>query len=153
MKLTPEGERLYAHIRVAFEHIEAGEAEIIGSRNLEHGSVYVASSEIALHCMLLPVLKTYRRLYPGVRIRISNHSTPQAIEAIKDGHRGFRSCHQSCGELCVPHRTAGKAPEGSRRVQQFGFPGADRKKNRSSQAAGIPDDLLCLGYEVVQVLF
>ena len=30
MKLTPEGERLYAHIRVAFEHIEAGEAEIIG---------------------------------------------------------------------------------------------------------------------------
>ena len=89
MKLTPEGERLYAHIRVAFEHIEAGEAEIIGSRNLEHGSVYVASSEIALHCMLLPVLKTYRRLYPGVRIRISNHSTPQAIEAIKDGTADF----------------------------------------------------------------
>ena len=25
MRLTPEGERLYAHIRVAFEHIEAGE--------------------------------------------------------------------------------------------------------------------------------
>lgn len=27
MKLTPEGERLYAHVRIAFEHIEAGEAE------------------------------------------------------------------------------------------------------------------------------
>lgn len=89
MKLTPEGERLYTHIRIAFEHIEAGEAEIIGSRNLEHGSVYVASSEIALHCLLLPVLKVYRRLYPGVRLRISNHSTPQAIEALKDGTADF----------------------------------------------------------------
>lgn len=88
MKLTPEGERLFTHISAAFEHIEAGESEIIGSRNLEHGLVYIASSEIALHC-LLPVLKTYRRLYPGVRIRVSNHSTPQAIDAIKNGTADF----------------------------------------------------------------
>ena len=29
MKLTPEGERLLRHIRIAIENIEAGEAEII----------------------------------------------------------------------------------------------------------------------------
>lgn len=85
MKLTPEGERLFEHVRIAFENIEAGEAEIIESRNLEKGSVYVAASEVALHCVLLPVLKKYRTLYPGVRLKISNHSTPQAIDAIKNG--------------------------------------------------------------------
>lgn len=85
MRLTPEGERLYEHIRIAFEHIEAGETEITESRNLQKGTVYIAASEVALRCLLLPVLKNYRTLYPGVHIRISNHSTPQAITALKDG--------------------------------------------------------------------
>ena len=85
MKLTPEGERLFEHIRIAFENIEAGEAEIIESRNLEKGTVFVAASEVALHCVLLPVLKQYRTLYPRIRLKISNHSTPQAVDAIKNG--------------------------------------------------------------------
>lgn len=85
MKLTPEGERLFEHIRIAFENIEAGEAEIIESRNLEKGTVFVAASEVALHYVLLPVLKQYRTLYPGIRLKISNHSTPQAVDAIKNG--------------------------------------------------------------------
>ena len=85
MKLTPEGERLLRHIRIAIENIEAGEAEIIESRNLEKGSVFVAAIEVALHCVLLPVLKKYRSLYPGIKLKISNHSTPQAIDAIKNG--------------------------------------------------------------------
>lgn len=85
MKLTPEGSRLFEHIRLAFEHIEAGEAEITESRNMQSGTIYVAASEVALHCLLLPVLKKYRLRYPGIHIRISNHSTPQAIDALKYG--------------------------------------------------------------------
>lgn len=85
MKLTPEGEKLYEHIRIAIEHIDAGEAELTESRSLQNGSVYVAASEVALRCALLPVLKKFRIIYPGVHIRISNHSTPQAIDALKDG--------------------------------------------------------------------
>lgn len=85
MKLTPEGKRLYEHIKIAYEHIEIGEAEITDSRSLRSGSVYVAASEVALRCLLLPVLKKYRLRYPGIHIRISNHSTPQAIAALKGG--------------------------------------------------------------------
>lgn len=85
MKLTPEGEKLYEHIRIAIEHIDAGETELTESRSLQTGSVYVAASEVALRCALLPVLKKFRIIYPGVHIRISNHSTPQAIDALKDG--------------------------------------------------------------------
>ena len=89
MKLTPEGERLFRHVCIALENIEAGEAELIGSRNMENGSVYVAASEVALHCVLLPVLKEYRTLYPGIRLKISNHSTPQALDAIRNGIADF----------------------------------------------------------------
>lgn len=86
MTLTPEGERLYSHIRIAFEHIEAGEAELAKSRNMQTGTVYVAASEVALRCLLLPVFRKYRRLYPGIHIKISNHSTPQAISALREGN-------------------------------------------------------------------
>ena len=85
MTLTPEGSCLFDRVRVAFESIEAGEAEILERRNLEKGSVFVAANEVALHCVLLPVLKEYRSHYPGIRLKISNHSTPQAADAIKNG--------------------------------------------------------------------
>ena len=52
--LTPEGEALYRHIRVAFAEIEAGEAAVTQNRTLEHGSVFLAASEGALRCLLLP---------------------------------------------------------------------------------------------------
>lgn len=87
--LTNEGEKLYEHIRIAFEHIEAAENELIQSANLEKGNVFVAASEVALRCLLLPVLKKFRELYPGIHIRISNHSTPQAIAELKDGTADF----------------------------------------------------------------
>ncbi len=89
MSLTDEGKILYERVRVACESIEAGEAEIIASKNLEEGSVSLAVSDIALHCVLLPVLKEYRMLYPGVKLKINNNSTPQAIEAIKNGVADF----------------------------------------------------------------
>ncbi len=88
-QLTPEGKKLYAHVSLAFEHIQAGEDEIASRQSLRSGLVTVAGSEIALHCCLLPVLKAYRAGYPGVRIRVANHSAPQAIEAVKDGLADF----------------------------------------------------------------
>lgn len=83
--LTPEGEKLYEHIKIAFEHIEAGEEEIASEKGMIDGVVTIGTSDIALRCMLLPVLKEYRKLYPGIRIKVSNYSTPQALSALKDG--------------------------------------------------------------------
>ena len=85
VQLTPEGEKLFEHIRIAFEHIEAGEEEIALKKTMQRGIVTIGASELALHCLLLPILKKYRQLYPGVRIRVSNHSTPQALDALKNG--------------------------------------------------------------------
>lgn len=89
VKLTPEGQKLYGHISIAFEHIQAGEAELAANQSLQSGIVTIAASEIALHCCLLPVLKAYRKKYPGVRIRVFNNSSPQAIETLKSGLADF----------------------------------------------------------------
>ena len=87
--LTPEGEKLYQHIAAAFQHIEAGEAEISLGKSLQKGIVSIAVSEVALHGLLLPVLESYHITYPGVRIKISNCSTPQAIGELKNGLADF----------------------------------------------------------------
>lgn len=87
--LTPEGEKLYGHIRIAVEHMEAGQEELSLEKTLQSGIVSIGATEVALHCLLLPILKEYRGLYPGVRIHITNHSTPQAIAALKNGLLDF----------------------------------------------------------------
>lgn len=83
--LTPEGEKLFRHVKAAFEHIEAGEEEIALEKSMQQGTVTIGTSDIALRCMLLPVLKKYRQMYPDIRIRVSNFSTPQALSALQDG--------------------------------------------------------------------
>lgn len=85
VRLTPEGERLYVHVKAAFEQIEAGERELAARRNLEQGEVAIAASMVALRCVLLPVLRTFRERYPGVRIHVENSTAPQAIAAIREG--------------------------------------------------------------------
>lgn len=85
MKLTREGEKLFTHVEAAFSEISEGEEELKGSRSLKKGKVTVAASEVALRCLLLPILQSYRAKYPGVRLKISNHTTPQALAALKAG--------------------------------------------------------------------
>lgn len=85
VKLTPEGEKLYSHIRIAIEQIQAGEQELTMDKNLQSGIVCIGASESALRCFLLPVLKEYQQHYPGIRLRVSNCTTPQAIAALKSG--------------------------------------------------------------------
>lgn len=85
VKLTADGEKLYGHISIAFEHIQAGEEEISLKNSLQKGIVSIGASEIALRCFLLPILNQYRQQYPGIQIKISNVSTPQAVTMLKNG--------------------------------------------------------------------
>ena len=57
----------------------------MNDRGLKSGVVSLGASETALHSLLLPVLGAFHRAYPGIRLRISNHSTPQALAALRAG--------------------------------------------------------------------
>lgn len=87
--LTAEGERLFEHVKVAFEQLEAGERAISLEQSLKSGVISVGMSEVALHSVMLPVLEKYHKMYPGVRIRLRNHTTPRAMAALKKGSVDF----------------------------------------------------------------
>lgn len=78
--LTDDGKELYEHISVAFEHIQAGEEAVSTKHSMNHGVVSIGATEIALRCFLLPILRRYHQNYPGIRIKILNVSTPQALK-------------------------------------------------------------------------
>lgn len=83
--LTPEGEKLFAHAAVAVEHLESAERELALDKSLQSGTVSIGATEVALRCLLLPVLKQFKQRYSGVQIRVLNYSTPQAVAELKDG--------------------------------------------------------------------
>lgn len=85
ISLTPEGQRLYEHVSAACEQLFLGEKELEQDRGLESGLVSIGASETALRLLLLDKLEVFHRNYPHVRLRISNHSTPQAVSALESG--------------------------------------------------------------------
>lgn len=85
VRLTEDGEKLYENISVAIEHINAGEEQVTANKTLQRGVVSIGATEIALRCFLLPILNRYCTRYPGIRIRIVNVSTPQALKMLKSG--------------------------------------------------------------------
>lgn len=59
------------------------------TKNLKSGTVTIGVSETALHLLLLPKLEKFHKLYPHIKLKISNHSTPQAIKALRKGFVDF----------------------------------------------------------------
>ena len=100
--LTPEGERLFAHVKIMQEQMQAAEYELSSRRSLHSGQVAIGASETALHGLLLPVLRDFKRRYPGVRLQITNHSTPQAIGALRSGLVELAVVCSSCGGVAPP---------------------------------------------------
>lgn len=89
VRLTPEGEKLFRHAEIAFENLSKAENEILAERNLDSGLISIATTEIGLYGLLLPALRAFHQDYPGVRIRLENLNSPQAMEAVKNGTADF----------------------------------------------------------------
>lgn len=89
VRLTPEGEKLYMRVSAAMEQLQTAEEELHDSSGLEHGSIAIGASETALNIYLLEKLRMFHMEYPGIRLKIYNHSTPQAVQAVKNGEIDF----------------------------------------------------------------
>lgn len=87
--LTPEGELLYARVSSAAVQIQEAEEELSASATLEHGSISISATETALNIYLSNKLRAFHEDFPRIRLRISNHSTPQAVQAVRNGEVDF----------------------------------------------------------------
>ncbi len=85
MKLTCEGQVLYERVKLVIKELELAMKDLEDLKQLEKGSIAIATTEIALHGILLSVLKKYRREYPNIKLTISNQTTTDALRSVRDG--------------------------------------------------------------------
>ena len=52
-------------------------------------AIFIAPFYIALNIYLFDKLRSFHTAYPGIRLRIYNHSTPEAVDAVKSGKIDF----------------------------------------------------------------
>lgn len=87
--LTPEGETLYSHVRIAVEQLQEAEKNLSEFTSLSCGSIAIGASETALRLFLPDFLKKFHRTYPNIQIRLANHLTMQAVSALERGEVDF----------------------------------------------------------------
>ena len=85
VQLTSEGEELYNYVSAAMAQIFAAEEALSENDGLLHGNIVIGTSETALNIFLVDQLKSFHQSYPGIRLKIYNYSTPQALEAVRSG--------------------------------------------------------------------
>ncbi len=83
--LTPEGKILYEHVEQACRYIFKAEETLREYMLLQEGLVRIGASETTLRHYLIPYLEQFRRLCPGIRLKIANTTTFQALRDLKDG--------------------------------------------------------------------
>lgn len=89
VKLTPEGEALYLYVAQGYEQILLGEKKLEEMLNFENGEIRIGSSDMTLRFYLLPYIEKFHKLYPTIKILVSNAPTPETILSLKAGKIDF----------------------------------------------------------------
>ena len=89
IRLTPEGENLYFHVKRGYEEIELGEKKLAEMMNLESGELRIGASDMTLQFYLLPYLEKYHEKYPHIKVTVTNAPTPETLELLKAGKIDF----------------------------------------------------------------
>lgn len=155
VSLTPEGETLFAHVRLAFDQITAGEEELRRDCLLESGVISISASETALHLLLMRKLAEFHTRYPNIQLRITNDTSPQAIEALSQRRMDCAiittPCQSGPALRIMPLRSFREVLVGGSNYRNLAS-----KTRRLQEVAGMP--MVCLGqgtstYDFYQRLF
>ncbi len=89
ISLTEQGERLYAHVEIAFQHLLNAQEELCGQERQGAGTIEIGATETALYLFLLDVMRDFKMKYPKIKIKIHNHATPEIIRSLLGGKLEF----------------------------------------------------------------
>ena len=81
-RATDGGKVMVAHIRRAFDELRAGAAHVGALQRLEEGEVRIGSFSSATISFLAGPLRSFRQLYPGVRVSVIEASASEIERAI-----------------------------------------------------------------------
>ncbi|CAH1195371.1 HTH-type transcriptional regulator CynR [Paenibacillus allorhizoplanae] len=87
--LTVEGEVLFRYVEQAFQSMKIGEKAIADMHSLHSGEINIGASDTLCKYYLLQYLEAFHEQFPGVRIRVTNRTTPETITLLKEGKIDF----------------------------------------------------------------
>jgi len=79
VRLTSEGELFYNDLSKGIDQIRLGEKNLQAQLTLEYGEITIGASDMTLEYFLLPYLEIFHRMYPKIRISITNGPTPETM--------------------------------------------------------------------------
>lgn len=85
IKLTREGESVYKYIEPAYNFIVAAEAEFTEMLDLSKGAIKIGASDMSCKYYLLPYLESFHKVFPQIKIHLTNGPTPETIDQLKKG--------------------------------------------------------------------
>ncbi len=89
VSLTPEGEVLYKYVSRGYEYIALGESKFKELFTLETGEIRIGASDMTLQFYLLNYLESFHKLYPKVKVKVTNVPTPETLEYLHSGKIDF----------------------------------------------------------------
>jgi len=85
ISLTPEGELLFKHIEKAYNLIKSGESKLMEIQNLKSGEIRIGAGDTICRYFLIPYLREFMNMYPGVKVQVINRTSSQIIDLLKNG--------------------------------------------------------------------
>ncbi|GGD49902.1 LysR family transcriptional regulator [Paenibacillus nasutitermitis] len=84
--LTAEGEELYQFIEQAYNFIRNGERKIAAMHQLTEGEIRIGAGDTLCKHVLLPHLADFHKAYPAIKIHVTNRTTAETLQLLKQGH-------------------------------------------------------------------
>lgn len=89
VRLTQEGEVLYAYVARGYEAICLGEKKVKELLNLDSGEIRIGASDMTLRFYLLDHLEVFHEKYPKIKIQVTNAPTPETLSHLQEGRIDF----------------------------------------------------------------
>lgn len=83
--LTPEGQMLYDNVSKACEYIFKAEEAIKMQKTFSSGIIRIGATQTTLTHYMMPYFEKFRISYPQIKLKITTHSTPDAIKSLSSG--------------------------------------------------------------------
>lgn len=129
--LTQEGEVLFHYIEQAYQLIATGEKKVTEIHTLLNGEIRIGASDTMCKYYLLPYLESFHCQYPGVKIQVTNRTTPETIKLLKAGQVDL-------GCIILPYEDDQLLIRKGRPIQEC-FVGGEKFKELATQTCTLND--------------
>lgn len=84
VKLTVEAEEVYNYCKTIFKQVDSLNQTLLDLTNLDSGILNIGASDTICKYYLIDKLKGFEKLYPKIRYRVTNCTTSESLQLLKN---------------------------------------------------------------------